>query len=538
MTRSRAADAIGAFAWILAAQFFVAQAVVATAWTTPFSLITRFISDLGNTACGTYPAGSTIMVCSPWHLGMNVSFIALGVTMVFGAIFARDAFASGWRRTLAIALFALAALGVILVGVYPENENNARHVLGAGLNFTAGNVALILFGLSLHTPPGRPTLARFSVAAGVVGVLATVFVAREQDLGLGAGGMERLAAYPITIWQIVMGLALWRANAGRTQRGANALATASVAVLALASCGRPLVEGAPRARALPPGVEALSLLGDTLRAFPLAPAVRQRYEQQLADAKRAYDRTPTNADSIIWYARRLGYLGRVRESITVYTRGIGLYPDDPWMYRHRGHRYITVREFDNAVRDLERAWTLSAGKPDVVEPDGQPNPANQPIGTLHSSIDYHLALAYYLKGDYAKALPVYRRELATAANDDRRVSIGHWLYMSLRRLGRDGEAAQVAAQFTPAMRVVENGTYHQLVLMYRGLVSPDSVLQVGPTGEMSVTDATAAYGLANWHWYNGRRAEAERTWRRILAGGQWGAFGYIAAEVELARARR
>ena len=32
-------------------------------------------------------------------------------------------------------------------------------------------------------------------------------------------------------------------------------------------------------------------------------------------AKRAYDRTPTNADSIIWYARRRGYLGRIRESI-------------------------------------------------------------------------------------------------------------------------------------------------------------------------------------------------------------------------------
>jgi len=270
----------------------------------------------------------------------------------------------------------------------------------------------------------------------------------------------------------------------------------------------------------------------------VAPALRARYEQQLAEAKRAYDRTPANADSIIWYARRLGYLGRVREAIAIYTRGAELHPDDPWMYRHRGHRYITVREFDNAIRDLERAAKLAEGKPDVVEPDGQPNAANQPIGTLHSNIDYHLALAWYLKGDYERALPIYRRELARARNDDRRVSIGHWLYMSLRRLGRDAEAGEVANQFTRGMNVIENGTYHQLTLMYRGLVSPDSVLSVGPSGEMSVTDATAAYGLANWHWYNGRHAEAERTWRRIIAGGQWGAFGYIAAEVELARARR
>lgn len=292
------------------------------------------------------------------------------------------------------------------------------------------------------------------------------------------------------------------------------------------------------AAALPAGVEAVSLLGDTLRTFPLSPAVRAKYEAQLAEAKRAYDHTPSNADSIVWYARRLGYLGRIRESIAVYTRGIALHPDDPWMYRHRGHRYITVREFDAAIADLEHAATLVRGKPDVIEPDGQPNAANQPIGTLQSNIDYHLALAYYLKGDFARALPIYRRELDGATNDDRRVSIGHWLYMALRRLGRDAEAAQVAARFTRDMRVVENGTYHQLMLMYRGMVSADSVLAIGPSGEMSVTDATAAYGLANWHWYNGRRADAERTWRRILAGGQWGAFGYIAAEAELARLKR
>jgi len=326
----------------------------------------------------------------------------------------------------------------------------------------------------------------------------------------------------------------------RSRRRTRAVFLAIGLLLATVSCVRiGMGRGASSSsRALPAGVEAISLLGDTLRTFPLSAAVRTRYETQLADAKRAYDRTPTNADSIVWYARRLAYLGRLREAIAVYTRGIELYPNDPWMYRHRGHRYISVREFDNAIRDLEHAWKLVEGKPDIVEPDGQPNAANTPIGTLHSNIDYHLALAYYLKGDYARALPVYRRELDTAKNDDRRVSIGHWYYMSLRRLGRDTDAATVVAPFSRNMNVVENGVYHNLVLMYKGVVSSDSVLAIGPSGEMSVTDATAAYGLANWHYINGRRELAERTWRRIIAGGQWGAFGFIAAETELARMRR
>jgi tetratricopeptide (TPR) repeat protein len=287
--------------------------------------------------------------------------------------------------------------------------------------------------------------------------------------------------------------------------------------------------------ALPAGVQAISFLGDTLRTLPLSADTRARYEAQLAEAKAAYDRSPTNVDSIIWYGRRLGYLGRIREAIDVYTRGIALYPNNAWLYRHRGHRYISVRELDRAAADLERATALTRGKPDEVEPDGQPNARNTPIGTLQSNIAYHLGLAYYLKGDFARAVPVYRQEIADARNDDRLVSTAHWLYMSLRRLGRDADAAAVLAPIRRQMNVIENDTYHRLLLLYKGELPVDSVLSVGPTGEMSVTDATGAYGVGNWHLYNGRRSDAERVFRRILGGGQWGAFGYIAAEAELAR---
>lgn len=293
----------------------------------------------------------------------------------------------------------------------------------------------------------------------------------------------------------------------------------------------------PRAALDPPGpgFEAISLTGDTLRAFPLSEAARQRNESQLADARRAWERTPQNADSIVWLGRRLAYLGRIREAIGVYTQGIALHPDNPWLYRHRGHRYITVRELDRAIADFERAARLVQGKPDVTEEDGQPNARNIPIGTLHSNIDYHLALAYYLKGDLEKAIPIYSRELNNARNDDRRVSVAHWHYMALRKLGRDREAAELLSRFDGPMNVIENDTYKDLIRMYRGEIPPDSVLSTDASGEMSVTDATAAYGIAEWHAWNGRPAAAERILRRILAGGQWGAFGYIAAEAELAR---
>ena len=327
-------------------------------------------------------------------------------------------------------------------------------------------------------------------------------------------------------------------------------AAAAIVTLVLAACGgaragegavdegpMPEMPGSPPVPRgpLPPGVQAISFLGDTLREFPLAPAVRARYEQQLAEAHAAYVRTPTNVDSIIWLGRRLGYLGRIREAIDIYSKGIALYPDNPWLYRHRGHRYITVRELDNAIADLLRARELVTPTMDQIEPDGQPNALNQPIGTLVSNIEYHLGLAYYLQHDFIRSLLVYRLEYANATNDDRRVSAGHWLYMALRRSGQDAEAAEMLRPIRREMNVIENQAYHRLLLLYKGELPVDSVLPMSPTGEMSVTDATAAYGVGNWHLYNGRRAEAEAIFRRILAGGQWGAFGYIAAERELLR---
>jgi len=312
-----------------------------------------------------------------------------------------------------------------------------------------------------------------------------------------------------------------------------------VLIVIATACGstrRGAADSSPASR--PAGVQAISFLGDTLRTLPLSAQTKTRYEAQLADAKAAYDFAPTNVDSIIWYGRRLAYLGRIREAIDVYTRGISLHPDNAWLYRHRGHRYISVRELDRAIADLDRATVLTQGRADEVEPDGQPNARNTPIGTLQSNIAYHLGLAHYLKGDFGRAIGVYRVELAKAGNDDRRVSTAHWLYMSLRRSGRADDAAEVLVPIRRNMNVIENETYHRLLLLYKGELPVDSVLTVGPSGEMSVTDATGAYGVGNWHFYNGRRDEAERVFRRILAGGQWGAFGYIAAEAEIARLKR
>jgi tetratricopeptide (TPR) repeat protein len=281
--------------------------------------------------------------------------------------------------------------------------------------------------------------------------------------------------------------------------------------------------------------EATSLLGKPLVPAPLAAETRRQLEANLAKAEAEYGKNPDDADATIWLGRRLAYLGRYREAIDHFGDGIEKHPDDARMFRHRGHRYITVREFDKAIADLAKAAQLVAGRPDQVEPDGQPNARNIPTSTLNSNIYYHLALAHYLKGDFEASRKAWLACRDFSKNPDMLVATSHWLYMTLRRLDRPGEARQVLEPVTPDMDIIENGSYHKLLLMYKGLEKPEAVLT--PAADGSLDAVTLGYGVANWHLYNGRRDQAAALFRKIVEGNerQWPAFGYIAAEAELAR---
>ena len=301
------------------------------------------------------------------------------------------------------------------------------------------------------------------------------------------------------------------------------------------ACGHALPPAADDALlGLSTDVEAVSLLGEPLRRPELPAATRDLYELRLSEARRAWERAPTNADSIIWLGRRTAYLGRYREAISIFTDGIAKHPDDPRMYRHRGHRYLSVRQLDRAIADLSRAAELVRGRPDQIEPDGIPNAMNTPTSTLQSNVWYHLGLAHYLKGDFRRALSAYHEAMRVSTNPDMLVATSHWLYMTLRRLGRASEAELVLAPIAREMPIIENAAYHRLLLLYKGMLPADSLAS---SGSDALTDATIGYGVGNWHLYNGRRAEALQVFRRVLNGGSWASFGYLAAEAEVTRSR-
>lgn len=157
-----------------------------------------------------------------------------------------------------------------------------------------------------------------------------------------------------------------------------------------------------------------------------------------------------------------------------------------------------------------------------------PNAQNIPVSTLHGNIYYHLGLAYYLKHDFPKALAAYQKCLATSNNADNVVSATHWLYMILRRMNQTEAALKVLEKIEIEMPVIENQTYHQATLLYKGITKVENLLK--GAGEESASNDALDYGIANWYFYNGDKAKAKELLERILQRKSWSSFGYIAAE--------
>lgn len=258
----------------------------------------------------------------------------------------------------------------------------------------------------------------------------------------------------------------------------------------------------------------------------------ERQLQQLAEAEAALAANPGSADALIWVGRRQAYLARYEDAIRTFTRGIAAFPSDARFYRHRGHRFITTRQFPKAIEDFDKAVALTRGKPDEVEPDGQPNARNIPTSTLQTNIWYHLGLAHYLTGNFEAAARAYAEDLKINPNDDNLVAVTHWAYMTARRLGRDDEARRLLEPITKDLKIIENGSYHRLLLMYKGEIPEADLMK---TVDAGLDLVTTGYGVGNWHFYNGRVERAREIWKRILDTDQKAAFGYIAAEAEISR---
>ena len=211
----RRREIIGAIAWILTLQFFLVQAIVQSAWTTPFSLAHNMISDLARETCGPlHRAPGIEFACSPWHALMNASIIANGILIPLGAVLTRRLWPSCREMRIALWMLALTAPAHVLVGLFPSDTGTLGHMIGAGMILALGNPAMVLVGWAAWGERRRQAIVSFLL--GLSGLTGTLLFLWQIDLGFGLGGLERVAFYPLTLWCGIQGVWLLRPVESRT----------------------------------------------------------------------------------------------------------------------------------------------------------------------------------------------------------------------------------------------------------------------------------------------------------------------------------
>jgi tetratricopeptide (TPR) repeat protein len=258
----------------------------------------------------------------------------------------------------------------------------------------------------------------------------------------------------------------------------------------------------------------------------------RKLEEQLQEAWTAYAQDSSIADAIIWYGRRLAYLGRYTEAIRVFSRGAMLYPKDARFLRHRGHRYITVRCNPSAIADLTRSAAIEKTRRDQVEPDGMPNARNIPTSTLQTNIYYHLGLAWYLEKDFVRAAEAWKTCRELSGNPDMYMAAAYWEYISLRRAGQEQAALTLLNGLDTKAQLIENEDYYALLMLYRGVLSEAAVIEKLQPAAGVLSNATTGYALGVYHLLKGDKGKANGLWKQVLDGSQWGSFGFIASEAE------
>ena len=261
---------------------------------------------------------------------------------------------------------------------------------------------------------------------------------------------------------------------------------------------------------------------------------KAKLDSNLNVARKNFEADPSE-DNYIWYGRRLGYRYHYDKAIEVLTEGLEKFPDSYKLLRHRGHRYISIREFDKAIADLTKAAELMEGLPIETEPDGQPNKMNIPLSSTQFNVWYHLALAHYLKGDFDNAKKAYFSCLSVSGNNDLMVATIDWLYMTYQRQGKPQAADSLLLFIDDSMQVIENDSYLNRLKLYSGKIKPEELLNPDPKSEdYDLALATQGYGVGNWYLYHGDTLKAKSIFSNISKGKHFSAFGFIAAESELA----
>jgi tetratricopeptide (TPR) repeat protein len=301
----------------------------------------------------------------------------------------------------------------------------------------------------------------------------------------------------------------------RFASGCGRLIAVGLFLLVLAINPRLSLQAQTKVREARSSVEVISALGRKLSSLP--------DDESVTAARKKLAANPKNIALVLALSKAEAGRRQYKEAVATCSRGLLVAPRNADLYVERGHRELGLREFKQAMQDLKRATELDPNNLDA---------------------HYHLGLAHYFLGEFSSAAASFEAARALAKNDDSLIDCSNWLYVSLRRAGRQEQASEALSRITAEVKNTEPHLYFYLRLLYfyQGKIGEKDVLPPPPVKpnevEAELSFNTVSYGVGNWHLYHHEVPQAVSLFQEVVKGEAWNSWGFVGSEVELARMKK
>jgi tetratricopeptide (TPR) repeat protein len=252
-------------------------------------------------------------------------------------------------------------------------------------------------------------------------------------------------------------------------------------------------------------------------------------QKELLKAQEIHINAPNDISKNILYGRRLADIGLYYEAIKIFSEGLDVNPTSFRLLRHRGQRYITIRQFDLAIEDLQRAAFYSRPAKNETEYEFDGNNPEDALTNDKFNIYYYLGIAHFLKGNYDKAISSFKKCQSYATNNDLLVALTHWFYLTYRKIGNETSALQLLAPISKRMKVIKNSDYLNLLLVFKGALDAETAL-ANAENENKSLNPRIGFGVAHWYLFKGDIDKSTRIFDLVLLNDRWESVEYIATE--------
>ncbi|MBT3283138.1 hypothetical protein HN807_04460 [Candidatus Bathyarchaeota archaeon] len=294
---------------------------------------------------------------------------------------------------------------------------------------------------------------------------------------------------------------------------------------------------------IPTQPETYSLYGEPLYKSPIMlwlPEEPEAYEAKIKElnndymeAKKDYAANQDDPEKLLWFARKTEILGNFMESTGLYSVGIKKWPDNPQFYRFRGHRFALLRRLDLAIADFNKAAELIEGKEDIPEVYASgPNPDKLGISSFNWNVYYHQGFTYIAAGRFKEAEEAYWKCFDNIDVVESTVSTTHWIIMALQRQGKKDKVQELLDKIKLDMSLVEVGAYYDTLKMYKGVYTPDELLDMY-RAKGGVSFMVPAQAIANMYLAEGKTEKAVELYKELHEKGNWTGGVHLIAEAEL-----